>query len=92
MDNVFLIICIPTDKALVWQLVFPWREASGREGFCFSALVSAALINSMTKNNLERKGFPSFIRHRVWLIEVREGPQGRNLEAGAKTETMEELC
>lgn len=54
------------------------------------SLLSLAVINSITKNNLGKEEF-------IWLTycwslsEVRTGTQGKNLEAKSDTEAKEEL-
>lgn len=56
--------------------------------------ISTAVINSMANNNLEKKGLFRLILtlHSPPLKEIREGIQGRNLEAETEEEAIEELC
>lgn len=58
----------------------------------YSTLCPIVVINTMTKSNLGGKGL-------IWLIvdspssrEVRTGTEGRGLEAGSRSETLEEHC
>ena len=50
-------------------------------------MLPVAVINTMTKSNLRRKEFIWLAGHALSLKEVRAGTQGRNLEAGAETDT-----
>lgn len=51
----------------------------------FTCYFSFSVINSMTKNNLEKKGYSPFIK------ESQGGNSGKTLDAGTAAEIMEEF-
>lgn len=62
-------------------------------GHQFLSSVSIAVINTMIKRNLGGKPIsPIVLGHALTLKQIRTGTQGRTLETGTETETVEECC
>lgn len=51
----------------------------------YSSLIYVVVVNTLTKNNLQRKVF-------IWLKFIVQRNQGKNLAAGAVAEAKEECC
>lgn len=77
--------------------IVPWwqrisRHLRGRRRL--SALISVAVISTVAKGNLERKGctWLTLSSHSLWLSKVRARTESRNLQAETESEAVEDSC